>query len=138
MCDPTHPARLRDIFARGHFFEEQSRQHFSDAGFKFADKDRLEFEALDGWLRGHADGILLSGPDVRGLGYPCLWEHKAINAKGWRSLERDGLAKHYPQYAAQVGSTSSTSASTRTRRSSPRSTPTTASGFTFSCHSTRS
>jgi hypothetical protein len=29
MSDPTHPARLRDIFARGHFFEEQSRQHFA-------------------------------------------------------------------------------------------------------------
>ena len=68
----------------------------------FADKDRLEFEALDGWLRGHADGIFLSGPEIPGVRYPCLWEHKAINAKGWRSLEREGLAKHYPQYAAQV------------------------------------
>jgi hypothetical protein len=26
----------------------------------------------------------------------------SFNAKGWKSLERDGLAKHYPQYAAQV------------------------------------
>jgi hypothetical protein len=102
MCDPAHPTRIRDIFARGHFFEEQSRQHFQKAGFRFADKDRLEFEALDGWLRGHADGILLSGPNIPGVGYPALWEHKALNAKGWKSLERDGLAKAYPQYAAQV------------------------------------
>jgi hypothetical protein len=28
MCDPVHPVRIRDIFARGHFLEEQSRQHF--------------------------------------------------------------------------------------------------------------
>ena len=102
MCDPTHATRTRDIFARGHFFEAQSRAHFEKAGFRFAEKDKLEFEALDGWLRGHADGIFLSGPDVPGVTYPCLWEHKAINAKGWRSLERDGLAKAYPQYAVQV------------------------------------
>jgi len=102
MCDPTHPARLRDIFARGHFFESQSREHFIRAGFSFAEKDRLEFQALDGWLRGHADGILLSGPEIPDVRYPALWEHKCINAKGFRSLERDGLAKHYPQYAVQV------------------------------------
>jgi hypothetical protein len=102
MCDPAHPTRIRDIFARGHFFEEQSRGHFTKAGFRFAEKDRLEFETLDGWLRGHADGIFLSGPDIPGVGYPALWEHKAINAKGWKSLERDSLAKTYPQYAAQV------------------------------------
>ena len=102
MCDPVHPARIRDIFARGHFFEQQTREHFERAGFRFAEKDRLEFETLDGWLRGHADGIFLSGPKIPGVTYPALWEHKAINAKGWRSLERDGLAKSYPQYAVQV------------------------------------
>jgi hypothetical protein len=103
MCDPVHPARIRDIFARGHFFEQQTREHFERAGFCFADKGRLAFETLGSWLRGHADGIFLSGPDIPGVGFPCLWEHKAINAKGWKSLERDGLAKAYPQYAAQVG-----------------------------------
>jgi CRISPR/Cas system-associated exonuclease Cas4 (RecB family) len=102
MCDPVHPVRIRDIFARGHFFEQQTREHFERAGFRFAEKDRLEFETLDGWLRGHADGIFLSGPDIPGVTYPALWEHKAINTKGWRSLERDGLVKSYPQYAAQV------------------------------------
>jgi hypothetical protein len=102
LCDPMHRLRLRDIFSRGHFFESQSREHFERAGFKFAEKDQLVFEALDGRLRGHADGIFLSGPAIPGVRYPALWEHKAVNAKGWRALERDGLAKHYPQYAAQV------------------------------------
>jgi hypothetical protein len=102
QCDPVHPRRIRDIFSRGHFLEEQSRQHFKKAGFRFADTDRLEFTALDGWLRGHADGIFLSGPGIPGVTYPCLWEHKGINTKSWRSLERDGLAKTYPQYAAQT------------------------------------
>jgi hypothetical protein len=102
MCDPTHPARIRDIFDRGHFFEAQSRGHFIRAGFKFASDDRLKFTALDGMLSGHADGILVDGPKVCNVAFPCLWEHKAINAKGWRSLDRDGLDKAYPQYAAQV------------------------------------
>jgi hypothetical protein len=30
------------------------------------------------------------------------WEHKALGEKGWRALERDGIEKCYPQYAAQV------------------------------------
>jgi hypothetical protein len=102
LCDPVHPLRLCDIFDRGHFFEAQSRQHFEEAKFKLADKDRLEFTALDGWLRGHADGIFLEGPKLPGVGYPCLWEHKAVNAKGWRNLERDGLEKTYPAYTAQI------------------------------------
>jgi hypothetical protein len=32
MCDPQHPTRTRDIFARGHYFEEISRQHLIRAG----------------------------------------------------------------------------------------------------------
>jgi hypothetical protein len=102
LCDPLHGLRTRDIFARGHFFEALSRQHFARAGFEFAEDDRLKFEALDGMLQGHADGIFTGGPKLPGVGYPCVWEHKGINAKGWRSLDRDGLEKTYPQYAAQV------------------------------------
>jgi hypothetical protein len=102
MCDPEHPARIRDIFDRGHYFEGRTREHFIHAGFKFAPDDRLRFTALEDMLSGHADGILVDGPKIRAIAYPCLWEHKAINAKGWRSLDRDGLVKAYPQYAAQV------------------------------------
>src|SRR6516162_9771340 len=35
-CSPAHSARTREIFARGHYFEERSRQLLCDAGFKFA------------------------------------------------------------------------------------------------------
>jgi hypothetical protein len=55
-----------------------------------------------GLFRGHADGILVSGPELPEAGFPCLWEHKCLGDKGWRTLERDGLEKAYPQYAAQV------------------------------------
>jgi hypothetical protein len=100
MVDPAHPTQTRDIFRRGHLLEELSRQHFIRAGFKFA-QSKLAFSTAGGLFRGHADGILLAGPELPGVGYPCLWEHKALGDKGWRGLERDGVEKAYPQYAAQ-------------------------------------
>lgn len=102
FCDPQFPARTLDIFARGHFFEELSKQHLIKAGFKFAAKVRLKFEAAGSLFRGHADGILVAGPQVDGLIYPAIWEHKALGAKGWRAIERDGLTGLYRVYAAQV------------------------------------
>ena len=97
-------ARTREIFARGHYFEEQSRRLLQAAGFKFAPPEVLGFTAVGGALRGHADGIVIHGPDLlsAGLFYPFLWEHKCIKAQSWRALERDGLDKTYPQYGAQV------------------------------------
>jgi hypothetical protein len=102
MCNPEHPGRLRDIFDRGHWAEARSHDHLVRAGFKFANEDRLQFTSLDGMLSGHADGIILGGPKLSDIAFPCLWECKCVNAKGWRSLDRDGLGKSYPQYAAQV------------------------------------
>jgi hypothetical protein len=102
LCDPEFPARTRDIFERGHFFEAVSRRHLVAAWFKFASKVALGFKAAGGLFRGHADGILVGGPEVSGLIYPCLWEHKALGAKSWRAIERDGLTGLYEVYAAQV------------------------------------
>ena len=102
MCDPVFPARVKDIFARGHFFEERTRQHLIDAGFKFAPPERLKFKAADELFRGHADGILLEGPPLPGLIYPALWENKCVKDKGWKAIERDGLKGLYAVYAAQV------------------------------------
>jgi hypothetical protein len=101
MCDPVHPTQTRDIFRRGHLLEELSRQHFIRAGFKFAPDEKLRFDTASGFFRGHADGIFVAGPELPGVGYPCLWEHKGLGDKGWRALERDGIEKAYPQYAAQ-------------------------------------
>ncbi len=102
MCNPVFPARIKDVFERGHFFEDISRQHLIAAGFKFAPPERLEFKAADGLFRGHADGIILEGPQLPALCYPCLWEHKCLKAKGWKAVERDGLAGLYASYAGQV------------------------------------
>jgi hypothetical protein len=102
MCDPVHPVRMLSIFARGHFFEDVARQHLIRIGFKFAPAEKLEFQAAEGLFRGHADAILLDGPRLPGLEYPAIWEHKCLNAKGWRAIERDGLVGLYASYATQV------------------------------------
>jgi hypothetical protein len=102
MVDPIFPSRIKDIFARGHFWEDLTRQHLIAAGFKFAPPERLKFEAVNGLFRGHADGILIAGPQLPALRYPCLFEHKCVKAKGWKAIERDGLAGLYASYAGQV------------------------------------
>jgi hypothetical protein len=104
MVDSVFPLRTRDIFHRGHVFEGLSKEHLVRAGFCFAPDDVLSFSAAGGLLRGHADGIIIAGPDVPGvyLSFPFVWEHKCLGAKGWRAIERDGLEKAYPQYYAQV------------------------------------
>src|SRR5262249_19545486 len=103
-CTPAHSARLREIFARGHYFEARSREHLRAIGFKFAPAEVLGFKAVNGAFRGNADGIIIAGPDLPGvyLIYPLIWEHKALNAKNFRALERDGLEQTFPRYAAQV------------------------------------
>jgi hypothetical protein len=103
-CKPVLPARTREIFDRGHYFEERARRHLAAIGFRFAPPETLAFSAAGGAFRGHADGIIFHGPDLPGayLIYPLVWEHKAVNTKNWRAVERDGLEKTFPQYAAQV------------------------------------
>ena len=103
-CKPELVTRTREIFDRGHYFEQRARRHFIAAGFQFAPPEVLAFTAAGGALRGHADGIIIHGPDLLGayLIYPAVWEHKCVNARNWRALERDGVEKVFPQYAAQV------------------------------------
>lgn len=103
-CAPVLAARVREIFDRGHYFEDRARRHLTAIGFKFSPPEVLAFSALGGAFRGHADGVIIHGPDLRGvyLIFPLVWECKALNAKNWRALERDGLEKAFPRYAAQV------------------------------------
>jgi hypothetical protein len=101
MCDPEHLSRTRGIFRRGHLIEELTRQHLIRAGFKFAPAERLGFRAVNGLFRRHADGVIVAGPELPGVAYPCLFEHKCLGTKGWRAIERDGLLNAYPQYHAQ-------------------------------------
>jgi hypothetical protein len=104
VASASFPARVHSIFARGHFFEAETRQLLIDAGFVFAPPETLGFIAVDGLIAGHADGIIINAPTGGGLylATPALWEHKALNAKNFKAVERDGLAKVFPRYAAQV------------------------------------
>jgi hypothetical protein len=102
FCSGDFPARTRDIFDRGHWGEDLTRRRMIAAGFEFAPKEKLEFTAVNGLFRGHADGILTAGPQIPALRYPCIWEHKCLKAKGWKAIERDGLVGLYAPYAGQV------------------------------------
>jgi hypothetical protein len=100
-CRADIPARVRRIFDRGHFFEAYIRERLIEAGFVFdPDPSKLGFSACNGDLQGHADGLVIAAPIQ--LEVPCLWECKALNAKNFRAVERDGLEKTFPKYAAQV------------------------------------
>jgi hypothetical protein len=102
MVDSVHSQRMLDIFYRGDVFEARSREVLTGVGFRFAPDAKLDFEALGGLFRGHADGIIDAGPNLPGLVFPCIWEHKCLGSRGWKDVERDGLEKARPQYAAQV------------------------------------
>jgi hypothetical protein len=103
-CKSDLSARLRSIFARGHFFEPRVRDHLRAIGFRFAPDEACAFSAVDGALRGHADGIIIHAPAISGLylATPTILEIKALNGKNWRALERYGLQKTFPHYHAQV------------------------------------
>jgi hypothetical protein len=102
MTSLTFPARVRSIFARGHFFEAESREQLREAGLMFAPVEALGFAIEGGLIAGHADGIITFAPEEIALATPAIWEHKALNAKNFRAVERDGLAKVFPRYAGQV------------------------------------
>jgi hypothetical protein len=96
--------RILRIFRRGHVSESLMAEWLQDAGFDLRTHDRqggqFGFSLLDGRLQGHADGVLVGGPE--GFAYPCLWEHKCLGGKSWRELEKNRLAVAKPIYAAQV------------------------------------
>jgi len=100
------PKTLR-IFDRGHVWEEIARCWLRDAGFDLRTTSEktgkiFSFSQMDGRFKGHVDGVIVAGPKIEGVGYPCLWEHKAVGAKSYTSILRNGLAKERPAYADQV------------------------------------
>jgi hypothetical protein len=96
------PARTRRIFDRGHASEKKIAASFIAAGFQMErGTERCEFTAVDGLFKGHCDGILLDGPAISGLKYPCLWENKCLGENGWKKIEKHGLHAAYPVYQDQ-------------------------------------
>ncbi|MGY3615700.1 hypothetical protein [Bradyrhizobium sp. USDA 10063] len=102
MRDSVFPARTRRIFDRGHASEEKIAASFVGAGFRMErGTPRCEFSSADGMFRGHCDGIILDGPRIFGLKYPCLWENKCLGSTGWKKIEKYGLRAAYPVYYDQ-------------------------------------
>jgi hypothetical protein len=93
------------IFEAGHRFEDLTIDWLRAAGFDLRTRKRdggqFGFSVAGGRLRGHIDGVIVSGPDI-GLRWPALWEHKALNAKSWTDLVKRGLRASKPIYFAQV------------------------------------
>ncbi len=96
-------ARTLRIFHRGHQGEEWMIPWIRSAGFKLRthkNGEQFGFEDCDGRFKGHVDGVITEGPT--GFEYPALWEHKTLGVKGFKQLQRHGVAKAYPKYYAQV------------------------------------
>jgi hypothetical protein len=97
-------AMLR-VFDAGDWFETLSIEWLRAAGFDLRtqrrDGTQFGFAAAGGRLRGHIDGVIVSGPDI-GVIWPALWEHKALNAKSWNDIVKRGLRSSKPLYFAQV------------------------------------
>lgn len=100
------PLTLRK-FDFGHSSEELVRGWFGDAGFQLTQRNQrtgqlFGFSQLDGRFKGHPDGVFIDGPDIPGVGYPCLWEAKGVGSKTYREVEKQGLKKARFTYYAQV------------------------------------
>lgn len=94
-------------FDFGHMGEELARAWFQDAGFNLISTSArtgkaIGFSQLEGRFRGHVDGVFTAGPEIEGVGYPCLWECKSVGSKTYKAIEKDGLKKARPSYYAQV------------------------------------
>jgi hypothetical protein len=92
------------IFAAGHAFEDMTAADLRRAGFDLRtakpDGGQYGFEAADGCLQGHIDGVLVGGPAI--IAYPALWEHKALGPKSWNAVVKQGVTVAKPEYAAQM------------------------------------
>ena len=92
------------IFALGHLLEDLAIEWLRKAGFDLRTRNRhgeqFGFTAAGGRVQGHADGVVVDGPD--GFAAPALWECKSANAKNWREIAKHGVAKAKPVYATQI------------------------------------
>lgn len=98
--------RLLRIFERGHDAETRVVSQLQRAGWQVlrgdVDDPRTSWKTAGGKLAGHADGVVLGGPTVEGLSYPCLLEIKCLNNSNWGSAHREGVRLSHPLYYVQV------------------------------------
>ena len=66
------------------------------------DGTQFGFNAAEGQLKGHVDGIIINAPDELGFKFPMLWECKSMNNKSFNETVKKGLSLSKPIYAAQI------------------------------------
>lgn len=97
------PATLR-IFEAGHRGEDVVAAWLRSAGFDLRTERRdgrqFGFSVLNGRFKGHIDGCLVGGPAA--MGYPALWENKALGVSSWKDVVKRGVVLSKPVYAAQI------------------------------------
>ncbi len=103
--DKRFQGRILRVFSRGHWVEGLIIDCLKKAGFGIITESRdggqFGFVSHDGYVKGHCDGIILTGPEHLGP-WPRLWECKGLGAKYWRALVKHRLKKDKPIYYAQV------------------------------------
>lgn len=113
--DKGFSGRTYRIFERGHDCEARVAKYLRAAGFDLltekADGGQFGFstaqdrETSKGRIRGHLDGVIVSGPSRIGpveMRYPCLWENKGVGKKAYTKYTKDGIKKGNPIYYAQM------------------------------------
>ena len=102
--DGGFSGRSLRIFALGHVLEDLAIEWLRKAGYDLRTRNRhgeqFGFTAAGGCVQGHADGVIVAGPD--GFVAPALWECKSANARNWREIVKHGVAKAKPVYATQI------------------------------------
>ena len=100
---PPEGQTLR-IFETGHILERLLAEWMERAGFNLLTVDPEtgeQFGFTDGPVEGHADGVIVDGPDL-GFDYPILWEAKSLNDRSWNELVKFGLRASKEIYYGQV------------------------------------
>ena len=95
MCDPIFPGRSRISLRADTFSRTLHGSTWSPPGSSSRRRSGSEFNAADGLFCGHADGILVDGPHLPALRYPCLWEHKASMPKAGKQSSALGWTARY-------------------------------------------
>lgn len=99
------PGKILRRFRMGHWCEEEVAYFLREAGFDLRankpDGSQYGFAVAQGLIKGHIDGVLLSGP-ISAFTYPALWENKVMNNKKWKECDSKGVKKSHATYYYQM------------------------------------
>lgn len=99
------PGKAIRRFRMGHLHEDETADWLRLAGFDLRthqpDGSQWGFSLADGRFAGHTDGVIVGGPDIPGLVYPCAWEHKVMKSSIWTATKARGVKEEHVVYYAQ-------------------------------------